>query len=211
MKRFISLLSSGLDSPIAAYLMMKKDFTPVFISFLTSDDEESSMKNKVIRIVKELAQYTKNEIKLYLINHDLNLDLFKVKCERKLTCILCKRLMIRIAKKIGKLEKTNIIVTGDILGEQASQTLDNLYAYNNLLKDYVILRPLIGRDKLEVIKLNEEIGLYEITSKSTAGCQYNPQYPETHAKPQEVKEEEKLVEIDEFIIKSIERAEMLSF
>lgn len=209
MKRFISLLSGGLDSPIASYLMMKKDFAPVFISFLTSDDEESSMKNKVIRIVKELSQYTKHDIKLYLINHDFNLDLFKERCERKLTCILCKRLMIRIAKEIGKLEKTNIIVTGDILGEQASQTLDNLYAYNNLLRDYIILRPLIGRDKLEVIQLNEEIGLYEITSKSTAGCQYNPQYPETHAKPGEVKNEEKLIEIDDLINKSIERAEIL--
>ena len=211
MKKFTSLLSGGLDSPIAAYLMIQKGFTPVFISFLTSDDEQCSMKNKVIRIVKELAQYTKDEIKLYLINHDFNLDLFKEKCERKLTCILCKRLMIRIAREIGKIEKTNIIVTGDILGEQASQTLDNLYAYNNLLKNYIILRPLIGRDKLEVIKMNEEIGLFEITSKSTAGCQHNPQYPETHAKPYEVKEEEKLLEIDELIIKSIERAEVLIF
>ena len=65
--------------------------------------------------------------------------------------------MIRIAKEIGKIEGTNIIVTGDILGEQASQTLDNLYAYNNLLEDFIILRPLIGKNKLEIIKMNEKI------------------------------------------------------
>ncbi|TFG01820.1 MAG: hypothetical protein EU540_02765 [Promethearchaeota archaeon] len=211
MKKFVSLLSGGLDSPIAAYLMMKKNFSPVFLSFLTSDDEENSMKKKVVRIVQKLAQHTKEKVKLYFINHDHNLERFKRKCERKLTCILCKRLMIRIAKGIGKIENTNIIVTGDILGEQASQTLDNLYAYNDLLEEFFLLRPLIGRDKLEIIKINEKIGLYEITSQGSAGCQYNPQFPETHAKPNEIKGEELLINYDDLIKKSIEKAEILFF
>ena len=119
--------------------------------------------------------------------------------------------MIRIAKEIGKIEKTNIIVTGDILGEQASQTLDNLFAYNDLLENFVLLRPLIGQDKLDIIKLNEKIGLYEITSQGSAGCQYNPQFPETHAKPNEIKGEELLINYDDLIKKSIEKAEILFF
>ncbi|MFX1394691.1 MAG: hypothetical protein ACFFAH_14115 [Promethearchaeota archaeon] len=210
-KKFISLLSGGLDSPIAAYLMIKKNLTPIFLSFLTSDDEEYSMKKKIIRIVQILAKLTDKEIKLYLINHDPNLELFKRKCMRKLTCILCKRLMIRIAKEIGKIEHTNIIVTGDILGEQASQTLDNLYTYNDLLNGFIILRPLIGQDKQEIIRLNQKIGLYEIISQSSAGCQYNPQYPETHAKSNEVNGEEFHINYDEIIKKSLEKAEILLF
>jgi len=211
MKKFISLLSGGLDSPVAAFLMIKQNFHPIFISFLTSEDENHSLKKKVIQIVKFLKMFTKNTIKLYLINHDSNLEIFQSKSERKLTCILCKRLMIRIAKEIGKIEDTNIIVTGDILGEQASQTLDNLYAYNDLLEGFIILRPLIGRDKLEIIKINEKIGLYEITSQNSAGCQYNPQYPETHAKPREVNREESLINYDDIIKKSLEKAEILFF
>ena len=128
MKKFISLLSGGLDSPIAANLMIKKGFKPVFLSFLTSDDIDHSMRNKIIAIINKLSTYTDFKLKLYLINHDPNLELFKQNCERKLTCILCKRLMIRIAIHIGKIENTTYIVTGDILGEQASQTLSNLYA-----------------------------------------------------------------------------------
>lgn len=209
--KFISLLSGGLDSPIAAYLMIKKSYTPVFLTFLTSDDKEQSLKKKVIKIVQTLVKYAKTNIKTYFINHDPNLEIFKKNCERKLTCILCKRLMIRIAKDIAKIEKTNIIVTGDILGEQASQTLDNLFAYNDLLENFIILRPLIGCDKLEIIKLNEKIGLYEITSQSSAGCQYNPQYPETHAKLREVNREELLINYDDLIKKSIEKAEILFF
>ena len=113
--KFISLLSGGLDSPIAAYLMMKKKFSPVFLSFLTSDDEENSMKKKVVRIVQILAQLTDEKLKLYFINHDHNLERFKRRCERKLTCILCKRLMIRIAKEIGR-EVATVDEAKEILG-----------------------------------------------------------------------------------------------
>lgn len=191
--------------------MIKKGYIPIFLTFLTSDDKEHSLKKKVIKIVQTLSNLANTSLKIYFINHDPNLELFKIKCERKLTCILCKRLMLRIAKEIGKFEKTRIIVTGDILGEQASQTLDNLFSYNDLLKDFIILRPLIGRDKLEIIKLNEKIGLYEITSQSSAGCKFNPQYPETHAKSKEIYEEESRLDINSFIRKSLENAEILEF
>jgi len=211
MRKFISLLSSGLDSPIAAYLMIKRGFTPVFLSFLTSDDYEDSMKKKIIKIVKILSKFTNDELKIYFINHDNNLNFFKEFCDRKLTCILCKRLMLRIAKKLGELNQTNIIVTGDILGEQASQTLDNLYAYNNIISGCVMLRPLIGCDKQEVIDLNKQIGSYEASSEPSAGCNFNPQYPETHAKLYEVLNSEKKVNIEELIIKSIKNAEILKF
>lgn len=213
MKSFVSLLSGGLDSPIAAYLMIKKGFRPIFLSFLTSDDKDQSMRKKVIKITQVLSNFTDTKVKLYLINHDPNLDIFKEFCERKLTCILCKRLMIRLAKCIGQIENTNIIVTGDILGEQASQTLDNLYAYNDLVKELTILRPLIGCNKLEIIKKNEKIGLYKLTSQSSAGCQYNPQYPETHAKPKEVRKEESLIKakIDTILENFLDNAEILEF
>ena len=211
MKKFISLLSGGLDSPIAAYLMIKKGFTPAFLSFLTSDDYEDSMKKKVIKIVKILSKLTNDELKIYFINHDNNLDVFKEFCDRKLTCVLCKRLMLRIAKKLGELNQTNIIVTGDILGEQASQTLDNLYAYNNIISGCVMLRPLIGCDKQEIINLNKQIGSYNASSEPSAGCNFNPQYPETHAKLDEVLNSEKKVNIEELIMKSIKSAEILEF
>ena len=211
MRKFVSLLSGGLDSPIAAYLMIKRGFTPVFLSFLTSDDYEYSMKKKVIKIVKILSKFTKDEVKIYFINHDNNLDVFKEFCDRKLTCVLCKRLMLRLAKKLGKLVQTNMIVTGDILGEQASQTLDNLFAYNNIISGCVMLRPLIGCDKQEVIDLNKQIGTYKASSETSAGCNFNPQYPETHAKLDEVLNSEKKVDIEELIMKSIKNAEILKF
>ena len=211
MKKFISLLSGGLDSPIASLLMIEKGFRPIFISFLTSDDIDQSMRQKVLKLIEFLKKITKEKIKIYLINHDPNLNLFKQVCERKLTCILCKRLMIRIAKQIAREEGTNIIVTGDILGEQASQTLDNLYSYNNIIQDFILLRPLIGCDKQEVININKQIGLYQTSSEASAGCQFNPQYPETHAKLFEVEESELKVNITDLVENSIRNAEILKF
>ncbi|MHA1150022.1 MAG: hypothetical protein ACTSR8_17435 [Promethearchaeota archaeon] len=211
MNQFISLLSSGLDSPIAAYFMMKKGYSPIFLSFLTSDDEKNSMKEKIVRVIKHLKKLTKSKIKVYFINHDNNLNIFKENCERKLTCILCKRLMLRIAQEIGKKEATNLIVTGDILGEQASQTLDNLYSYNSILENSLIIRPLIGRNKLEIIRWNQDIGLYRITSKSSSGCQFNPQYPETHAKVEEILSSEKKINVLQLLKNSLERVEILNF
>ena len=186
MKKVVSLLSSGLDSPVALYLMIKKGYEPICLSFLTSDDENHSMKKQILKIVRSLSKTTNRRIKLYFINHDSNLDLIKENCDRKLTCVICKRLMIRIAIEIGKKEGTKIIATGDILGEQASQTLDNLLSYNEIAKDAIILRPLIGFNKIDVIALNKEIGIYEICSQKSASCQYNPQFPETHAKRNEI-------------------------
>ncbi len=209
MKNFLSLLSGGLDSPVAAYLMIKNGFNPIFLSYLTSDDNNHSMKKKIVNIVQILSKFVDNKVKLYFINHDPNLETFKGRCARKLTCVLCKRLMIRIAKQIGQIENTNLIVTGDILGEQASQTISNLFAYNDLVQDVVLIRPLIGWDKLDVIKLNEKIGLYEICSKSSAGCQYNPQYPETHAKPKEVIDAESRIIINNLVELALKNVEIL--
>jgi len=210
-RKIVSLLSSGLDSPVAAYLMIKKTFHPVFLTFLTFNNQNLIIKEKVIEIVKILAKYAKTKLKIYFIQQDLNLNLLKQLCERKLTCILCKRLMIRIAIQIAGIENTNIIVTGDILGEQASQTLDNIYAYNNLIEDYVIMRPLIGWDKLEVINLNKKLGLYEITSKLSISCLYNPQFPETHAKLHEIQNNESKIKIHDIVKKAINSAELLEF
>ncbi len=207
--KFISLLSGGLDSPIAIYLMIKKGLEPICLSFLTSDDNANSMKNKVINILKILTSFTNNKIKLYFINHDPNLDVLVENCDRKLTCVLCKRLMIRTAQEICNVEKTPLIVTGDILGEQASQTLDNLYAYNQILSDYIILRPLIGYNKEDVIIYNQKINTYDIVSKKSAGCQYNPKYPETHAKLMELTLAESKIDINLLVQESIKRAEIL--
>ncbi len=209
MKKIISLISGGFDSPIATYLMIKQGYLPVCLSFITDQENIGRFKQKIINIAKILSTHIKNEkIKLYFIDHNSNLTFFKGNCERKLTCILCKRFMYRVSSKIGQIEGTNLIVTGDILGEQASQTLDNIYSYQSIVGKATILRPLIGFDKLEVIKISRKIGLYDICSEKGDGCKYFPAYPETHAKVSIVEKAEDSVPIPNFIDESIKNAEI---
>ena len=76
MKKFVSLLSGGLDSPIASYMMIKKGFSPVFLSFLTSDDSNQTLKGKIYKVISKLREFSNYNIKSYLINHDPNLENF---------------------------------------------------------------------------------------------------------------------------------------
>ncbi len=207
--KIVTLLSDGFDSPIAAYLMIKRDFKPIFLSFITTEPYKNQMREKIILIIKKLSKYSKEEFKIYFIQHYSNLEIIKRNCMRKLTCILCKRLMMRIAMKIGEIEGTNIILTGDILGEQASQTLDNLYSYNDLFINYIKLTPLIGFNKLDIIKTSKKIGLYEVCSQKFESCQYFPQYPETRAKVNEIRIAEENLDFDYLISNMLENMETL--
>jgi len=211
MKKFVSLLSGGLDSPIASYMMMQRGLSPIFLSFLTSDDLNQTLKMKIYQVISKLREFSDYNVRVYLINHDPNLENFVNNCERKLTCILCKRFMLKMAMKIAKIESTNIIVTGDIMGEQASQTLDNIFAYNDILQGYIVVRPLIGLNKNDIITLNKELGLYDLTSFKTASCQYNPQYPETHAKPNDIRLAELKLDIQSLITNSLNSVEISEF
>jgi thiamine biosynthesis protein ThiI len=209
--KVISLISGGLDSPIAAYLMLKKGYIPIFLSFITSSEQYEGSKKKIARIINSLKKYSNQILKLYLIDHISTLETLINKCNRKLTCVLCKRMMIRISKKIAEKEKTNILLMGDILAEQASQTLDNLNAYNDLMQNIVLLRPLIGFNKLEVIELNRTLNFYDITSEDIGGCQYYPKYPETNAKEEDLEFAESIININEIIDDSVREAEVLKF
>lgn len=208
-KKAIILLSDGLDSPVAAYLMMKKGFLPVFITFLTTQVHSKQMVKKVINIVKKLSRFSDYTIKLLFIPHTDNLKQIIKICPRKLTCILCKRLMFRIAKEIGIKEETNLIVTGDILGEQASQTLANLYSYNDIFKGFIKISPLIGLNKLKIVNINKKIGVYDISSKKIQSCQNFPQYPETNAKLLEIEKAEKKLKLKKMIADTLENVKTI--
>jgi len=210
-KKFISLLSGGFDSPVASYLLIKKGLIPIFVSYLTFGNNNNLAKDQIVSIIQVLKKVFKSQCKLYFVEHNFNLETISRECIRKLTCVLCKRLMIQIAIRIGKIEKTNLIVTGDILGEQASQTINNLFAYNDLIKDIILLRPLIGWDKLDVINLNKKIGLYDICAQTLIACQHFPQYPETNAKSNELKESEDKLKKINLIETSLKNIEILEF
>ncbi len=191
--KLISLISGGIDSPVASYLMMKKGAEVVFIHLDIRPFSDDASFKKAKKLVETLAKISKKKVKLYIVPYEKIQAEIEKKVLRKLTCVLCRRLMLEIAQKIAKKEKACGIVTGESLGQVASQTLDNIYATDAIMK-MPVFRPLIGFDKEETIQIAKEIGTYDISILPGPCCNLAPQHPETHSKMKEVEDAVKKID-----------------
>ena len=169
--KLVSLISSGIDSPVATFLMMKRGVEPVLVHFRVSDSDEKKMR----RLKEKLEEYSSGRsIKLQVIDRN---DLFKGRFfelyrDRKFhsyMCILCKYLMHRKAGEVAREENALGIVTGDNLAQVASQTLKNLYAYQTT-SGVPVYSPLIGFEKQETIQLARRIGTFDISITKSEAC-----------------------------------------
>ena len=144
----------GLDSPVAAYKMMKRGCIPVFLHFDNVPYGDESTRNLAIRQAKRLVEYIHgHEIKMCIVPHGDDLTEVLRHAPRKMTCIFCRRNMYRLAEEVALLENADATVTGEIIGEQASQTTRNLLAEESAICEIPIIRPRIGDDKVEIEKM----------------------------------------------------------
>lgn len=174
----VCTVSTGLDSPVAAYKVMKRGVVPVFVYFDNSPHANSRCAEIATQQAQLLANYIYGfEVKLYIVPHWPDLEDAIKHGPKKLTCLFCKRNMMRIAREIAIVERADLIVTGEIIGEQASQTTANLRAIDEAVLDFPILRPLAGDDKVDVERLAHEIGTYRFASEGIDCCDLAPQYP----------------------------------
>jgi len=118
-------------------------------------------------------------------------------------------MMYRVAEKVARKEKTEAIVTGEIIGEHASQTLRNLRVENTVVKDICVLRPLIGLSKVEVEHLAQKIGTFEISTRPGLCCSAPPPQPRTRAKLEEIEKAEERLDIESMIRRDLKGAEIL--
>jgi tRNA uracil 4-sulfurtransferase len=186
-KKAIVLLSDGIDSITASYLMKDK-LDLVFVHMQMSDTKKK---------IKELVDKVKPKAKIYFIDYKKIQNEIR-NCNRRFQCILCKRFMLRIAEKVAKKEKADFILTGENLGQVASQTLDNLKIINEAVS-IPILQPLIGMNKDEIIEIAKKAETFDISIKDTAKCPHLPVNPLTRAKIDKVKYQESKLDIDKLI------------
>jgi len=178
------LMSDGIDSPVAAYLMIRRGCNATLLHLKLS---EEGLK-KVRSLAEILSDY---DCDLRFVVKDFRDELKSIKenleklDKGKYTCIFCKRTMLKIGEKYAKDLNCDAIVTGDNLGQVASQTLKNLRTISEGIK-LPILRPLIGMDKNEIIEIAKEIGTYEISTSNEIKCFAVPRYPVTKADIEEI-------------------------
>lgn len=195
--KVVVLLSGGIDSAAAAWMMMLRGCKVVPVYFSVSDGLN---KKRVYSVLKKLNEWSIGyKMKLFEVNeYKKIIDNILKNCKPNLTCILCKRMMYRIAEKVAEKTGAKALVTGESLGQVASQTLDNINVLDQSVK-IPVLRPLIGFNKEDIINLTKKIGTYKLSIMPHEICYAIPEKPRTKAKLDEVLREEKKIDIESLI------------
>jgi len=196
------LLSGGIDSPVAGYLMLQKGVKLEAVYFDTFSLNGSTALSVVEKHAKLLG------VKLHVVPYGEVLKAYFDSADRKYQCVFCKRTMLRFAEKIAESIGADFLVNGDNLGQVASQTLRNLITVSEAVK-IPIVRPLIGFDKIEIIKIAKEIGSYDVSTSSKLCCSFVPRKPSTSCSVERIKGEEEKVNIDELLDKYLKKEKVI--
>jgi len=208
--RVIALLSGGIDSPVAARFVLKRGSPVIFVHFHSLPFTSNESVEKVKALAAILKKYQASG-KIYLVPFAPAQKEVVVKTPEKLRVVLYRRLMLRIAAKIADKERCLGIVTGDSLGQVASQTLENMAAVEEA-SGPPVLRPLIGLDKEEIITIAKNIGTYEISIRPHDDCcvRFVPKHPETKARLYDVKKAEEALDLKNLINNALEKTEVIT-
>ncbi len=207
--RVVCLLSGGIDSPVASWLAMKRGcpITPIY--FDNSPFTDDATTERALNVAKVLFEWAIGfPRKVYVVPHGGLMEIVEGGPKR-LTCILCKRMMYRIAERIADMERAEGIVTGESIGEQASQTLRNLRVLSEAATRYPIHRPLLGLDKMEIEKMARKIETYQVSIQKAKACTAAPSKPATQAKIEEVRKAEEDLHVEGMVKSSLEGLRMV--
>ncbi len=210
--RVVCLISGGIDSPVAAWLLIRKGVEPVFAYFDNyplCDQAAESIAIETIRRVCERAKL--RNARVYVVSHAPDLQAILSKCPPKFACILSRRMMFRVAERIADREGCAAVVTGDAVGQKASQTLQNIIAADCVLSKVHVVRPLVGMNKEEIVKYAKEIGTYEVSIRpGVASCGVPTDNPSTAARRNRLAEVETALDIDEMVTRAFQNARVVS-
>jgi tRNA uracil 4-sulfurtransferase len=186
----ILLFSSGIDSPVAGHLANKKGIELIALNFYNKELTED-YKNKLIALAKLV-----NIKKIYFANMNSFQTSFYEKCNKKLQCVFCKRMMLRIAESVLKKEEADFVVNGDNIAQVASQTIENMSLISSVT-DKTILRPVLCFDKNEIVKIAREIKTYDINLGFKGKCPFVPNNPATRTSFEKILSEEERINLEQ--------------
>lgn len=206
------LMSGGIDSPVAAFLTAKRGVEIETCYFDSPPYTSERAKQKVIDLAEQLAKYT-GSLKLHIVPFtDTQLKIYESTPPEKMT-VLLKRAMLKTAQKIAEKNKSMALVTGDSIGQVASQTMEAIVAIDSAAT-IPVLRPLCAMDKQEIIDVAVEIGTYDISIRPYEDCctVFVARHPETKPKKSIIESIERKIEgLDELMDKAVENTETVEF
>lgn len=203
------LLSGGIDSPVAGWMAMKRGVEVIGVHFYSFPFTSERAKDKVIELTKILAGFSAG-MHLYVIGFtDIQKRVIAESREDYVTIVM-RRMMMRIAEKVAIKENARCLLTGESIGQVASQTIESLYATNEVVK-MPVFRPVVGMDKEEIVTIAKRIGTYETSILPYEDCctVFVPKHPATRPQEEELLAAEQGEGWDEMLDKAVAEAEIL--
>ena len=209
--RLVSLISGGFDSPVAAYRMMQRGCRVIFVHFHSAPYQDKTSQDKVRELVKLLTRH-QFQSRLYMVPFGEIQRQIVAAVARPLRVVLYRRMMVRIAEELARKEQCWGLVTGDSLGQVASQTPENLTVVEEAAQ-MPILRPLIGMDKSEITTEAQALGTFETSSEPDQDCcrLFVPPHPSTKTSLDHVRKVERHFDLIALVKQGLEQAELVEF
>ena len=206
------LLSGGIDSPVASFMMAKRGMRINFVTFHSFPFTSRQALEKIKELTDILSIYT-GKTRLYSMNILKIQEAINSKTKKELATILTRRVMMRLAERLSETMNYQALITGESLGQVASQTMGGLTCTNASMEKLPVFRPLIGMDKTEIIDIAKEIGTYEKSIKpfEDSCVIFAPKHPVTNPKLEDVlAEEAKIENYDELMAEIFEEKEFFN-
>ena len=209
--RLACLLSTGIDSPVALWRMARRGATCIGVHF-SGAPETSDASEYVVRDIAEVLSRTGCIDGLRIIRFGEYQRMISLDAPSSLRIILYRRLMMRVSEAIARESHAGALVTGESLGQVASQTLENITCTDDAVS-LPVFRPLIGTDKQEIIEMSQELGTFEASTMDSPDCctLFMPKSPETHAKLDDVREAESAFPVDDWVSEMLSEMESVPY
>jgi thiamine biosynthesis protein ThiI len=204
----VCLLSGGIDSPVAAWRMMRRGCRVLFVHFHSYPILSRASQEKAVELVRLLTRFQFHS-QLFLVPFGGIQQRVVLAVAPPLRVVIYRRLMMRIAERIAHQHRARALVTGEVVGQVASQTLENLAAIGKVAS-MPVLRPLIGMDKDEITAEAQRLGTYPISIIPDQDCctLFTPRHPATKARLHDVDRAEAALPIDEMVAEAVTTAQI---
>ena len=204
------LISGGIDSPVAGHMMAKRGMNVDCLHFHSYPYTNAQAKEKVVQLATVLSEYACGT-NLYNISVTHIQEAIHEKCKPELMITLLRRFMFRIAERHAERIGAQCLITGESLGQVASQTIEGMTSSNSVIEKLPVLRPLVGFDKEEIIKRSVKMGAYEISILPFEDCctVFLPDYPAIRPKLSEILREESKLDVESLIAEAFTTIEKI--
>lgn len=201
------LISGGLDSPVAAWQMAKRGVELTAIHFASPPYTSELAHEKVVRLLKKVSEYA-GRIKMITVNFTKLQEAIRDNCQEDLGTVILRRFMLKAAERIAKEEGCSALITGESLGQVASQTIQAI-ACTDAVASMPVFRPLIGMDKSEIVKIAYRIDTYDISIEPYEDCCtiFTPKHPRTRPILHFVEDAERAIDGEALLSEALESVE----